>query len=106
MININELCNEIYSFKRTRDELIKPIKEEYQKYIDDTIFQELPFLYGCILKNKIEGRVKYFVYEGINDELMVLYGCDENGVKNQHKIVCHWSTYDTFKIYKEVEQNF
>lgn len=106
MININELCNEIYSFKRTRDELIKPIKEEYQKYIDDTIFQELPFLYGCILKSKIEGRVKYFVYEGINDEFMVLYGCDENGVKNQHKTVCHWSTYDTFEIHKEVEQNF
>lgn len=106
MININELCNEIYSFKRTRDELIKPIKEEYQKYIDDTIFQELPFLYGCILKSKIEGRVKYFVYEGINDEFMVLYRCDENGVKNQHKTVCHWSTYDTFEIHKEVEQNF
>ena len=87
MININELCNKIYSFKRTRDELIKPIKEEYQKYIDDTIFQELPFLYGCILKSNIEGRVKYFVYEGINDEFMVLYGCDENGVKNQHKTV-------------------
>ena len=106
MININELCNEIYSFKRTRDELIKPIEEEYQKYIDDTIFQEIPFLYGCILKNKIEGRVKYFVYEGINDEFMVLYGCDENGVKSQHKTVCHWSTYDTFEIHKEVEQNF
>ena len=102
MININELCNKIYSFKRTRDELIKPIKEEYQKYIDNTIFQELPFLYGCILKNKIDGRVKYFVYEGINDELMVLYGCDENGVKKQHKTVCHWSTYDTFEIHKEV----
>ena len=96
MININELCNEIYSLKRTRDELTKPIKEEYQKRIDDTIFQELPFLYGCILKTKIEGRVKYFVYEGIKDELMVLRGCDKN---NQHKIVCHWSTYDTFEIH-------
>ena len=99
MININELCNEIYSLKRTRDELTKPIKEEYQKYIDDAIFQKLPFPYGCILKTKIEGRVKYFICEGINDELMVLYGCDENGVKNQHKTVCHWSTYDTFEIH-------
>ena len=25
MIDINELCNEIYSLKRTRDELTKPI---------------------------------------------------------------------------------
>ena len=99
MININELCNEIYSLKRTRDELIKPIKEEYQKRIDDAIFQELSFPYGCILKTKIEGRVKYFIYEGINDELMVLCGCDENGVKNQQKTVCHWSTYDTFEIH-------
>ena len=91
---MSKLCNEIYSLKRTRDELTKPIKEEYQKRIDDTIFQELPFPHGCILKTKIEGRVKYFVYEGIKDELMVL--CDEN---SQYKTVCHWSTYDTFEIH-------
>lgn len=94
---MSKLCNEIYNLKKTRDGLIKPIKEEYQKRIDDTIFQKLPFPYGCILKTKIEGRVKYFVYEGIKDELMVL--CDKN---NQHKIVCHWSTYDTFEIHKGV----
>ncbi|WP_277229785.1 hypothetical protein [Romboutsia timonensis] len=103
MINSSKLCDEIYNFKRARDELIKPIEEEYQKYIDDVIFQELPFQYGDILKSKINGRIKYFVYEGINEELIVLYGCDENGVKNQHKIVCHWSTYDTFEIHKEVK---
>lgn len=103
MINSSKLCDEIYNLKRIRDELIKPIKEEYQKYIDDVIFQELPFQCGDILKSKISGRIKYFVYEGINEELMVLYRCDENGVKNQHKIVCHWSTYNTFEIHKKVK---
>ena len=76
------------------------------KFFNSFIYFLIFKVHGCILKSKIEGRVKYFVYEGINDEFMVLYGCDENGVKNQHKTVCHWSTYDTFEIHKEVEQNF
>lgn len=100
LIDTEKLCNEIYSLKRARDEITKPIIKKYQECIDDVIFQELPFKYGDILKKKIEGKAIYFVYKGIKDESMLLYKCDENGIETKTKIECHWSTYDDFEIHK------
>ena len=99
----DELCNEIYKFKRLRDEEIKPIQEEYQEYIDDTIFQKLPFQYGDIIKDKLNNQIRYFIYKGIKKEYMVLYGCNEKGIENNEDRQYHWSVYEEFEIHREVE---
>lgn len=100
LIDTEKLCSEINSLKRARNELIEPIIKEYQICIDDTIFQELPFQYGDILKEKKGGRTRYFIYEGIEDGFMILHQCDENGVKNQNRIGRNWGSYDSFEIHK------
>lgn len=102
-VDKDKLCNEIYNLKRIKDDLIRPIEEEYRKYIDDAIFQELPFQYGDIVKDKLNNQIRYFIYKGIKKEYMVLYGCNENGVENNEDRQYHWSVYEDFTIHKEVE---
>ena len=87
----DELCNEIYKFKRLRDEEIRPIQEEYQEYIDDTIFQ------------KLNNQIRYFIYKGIKKEYMILYGCNEKGIENNEDRQYHWSVYEEFEIHREIE---
>lgn len=100
-IDKDSLCDEIYRLKKKRDEVIKPIEERYQSYIDKVIFQKLQFPYNCILKNELIGKNRYFIYRGIKQEHMVLYGCDENGVYNKVDRQYPWSAYEDFEIHKE-----
>lgn len=102
-VDKDKLCDEIYSLKRLRDKKIKPIENEYQKHIDDTIFQELPFYYGDIIKDKLNNQIRYFIYKGVKKEYMILYGCDENGVENNEYREYHWSIYEDFEVHREIE---
>lgn len=99
----SKLSNDIYNFKRTRDEIISPILDEYQDYIDNTIFQNLPFQNGDIVKDKLNNQIRYFIYKGIKKEYMVLYGCDENGIQNNEDKQYHWSIYEDFEVHRKIK---
>ncbi|MEG1597180.1 MAG: hypothetical protein RR359_02780 [Bacilli bacterium] len=99
----NELIENIRKFKELRDEKVNPILDEYSGYIDDEIFQTLPFNIGNIIKCEMYGVTRYFIYRGIKDERMIFNRCDENGVESLDKRSCHWHTYEHFTVYKEVE---
>lgn len=100
----NKLYNEIYNLKRIRDDLMRPIKEEYQEYIDNIIFENLPFQYGDIIINMFYNETRFFIYKGIKNEYMILHGCDENGVENNKNRHYYWNIYKEFEIYKEANR--
>lgn len=99
----NALYNEIYNLKRIRDDLIRPIKEEYQEYIDKIIFESLPFQCGDIITDMLDTETRFFIYKGIKNEYMILHGCDENGIENNQNRQYYWNIYKEFQIYKEVK---
>lgn len=96
----DELLNEVYNIKRTKDKMIQDISKIYDDCIDYTVYQRIPFKNGDIIKDKLNGRIRYFIYCGIKNEFMLLYGCNKNCVKNNNNINYHWSIYTDFKVHK------
>ena len=95
------IYEKIKNFKKIRGEKIKSIEEEYQKYIDDTVYQSLPFRVGDIITDVLNCRERYFIYKGIKEEFMILHSCDKDGNEdNRENRRYRWITCEDFILYK------